>query len=67
MAAATYAGTVGVPAVFNRNYFAALKTLPPQTGAKQVLRAHNDQVAKIEMEEAALDLDTPDDVTRLDG
>jgi molybdenum cofactor cytidylyltransferase len=67
MAAATYAGTVGVPAVFNRNYFAALKKLPPTAGAKQVLKAHHDQVAKIDMEEAALDVDTPDDVKRLDA
>jgi molybdenum cofactor cytidylyltransferase len=67
IAAATYAGTIGVPAVFNRNYFAGLKDLPARAGAKQVLKAHNDQVAKVEMEEAALDLDTPDDVKRLDG
>jgi molybdenum cofactor cytidylyltransferase len=67
MAAATYAGTVGVPAVFNRHYFDKLKNLPPHAGAKQLLKAHGDQVAKIEMEEAALDLDTPDDLRHLNG
>jgi molybdenum cofactor cytidylyltransferase len=65
MAAATYAGTMGVPAIFNRHYYAALRALPPEAGAKRVLGEHSDQVANVPMDEGELDIDTPEDVRRL--
>jgi molybdenum cofactor cytidylyltransferase len=65
MAAAVYAGTVGVPAIFNRNYFDALKNLPPHAGAKKVLTDHAMQVAKVDMDEARIDIDTEQDYKKL--
>jgi molybdenum cofactor cytidylyltransferase len=63
--AAQYAGTLGVPALFSPEYFPALAALPNDTGAKQLLRQHADQVLPIPMEFAATDIDTPTDYQQL--
>lgn len=64
IAAAAYAGTVGVPAVFGRAHFDALRSLPPAAGASVLLRAGGAHVVRVPMLEAATDLDTPDDLDR---
>ena len=65
MAAAEYANTIGVPAVFGRAHFAALCSLPPAAGAARLLRRGNPRLRRVPMPEAAWDIDTPDDLERL--
>jgi len=65
IAAAAYANTIGVPAVFGRAHFAALCSLPPMAGAARLLRQANARVRRVAMPEAAVDIDTPDDLERL--
>ena len=64
IAASGYAGTIGVPALFSRAYFDALAQLPSDKGAKDILLRHRDEVAVVEFEPAAVDLDTPADYER---
>jgi molybdenum cofactor cytidylyltransferase len=64
IAAAAYANTIGVPAVFGRGHFDALCSLPPAAGAARLLRQANARVRRVAMPEAALDIDTPDDLER---
>ncbi len=63
--AASYDGTVGVPAVFPRKYFAELLGLSPEAGAKSLIIKHLADVVRISFPEAAIDIDTPDDFGRL--
>ena len=64
IAASGYVGTIGVPAVFGRAYFAALAQLQPDKGAKEILLRHREDVAVVEFEPGAVDLDTPADYER---
>ena len=65
VAAALYAGTIGVPAIFPRHLFRELLDLKGDTGARTLLRRHGDRLVKVPMESAAFDLDTPDDLLEL--
>jgi molybdenum cofactor cytidylyltransferase len=65
IAAAEYAGTVGVPAVFGRAHFTALCSLPPAAGAARLLRHIDARVRLVAMREAAMDVDTAEDLERL--
>ncbi len=60
-AAARYDNRVGVPAVLPRRYWRAVRGLRGDSGARALLR---DAVALtvVDMPEAAVDLDTPEDV-----
>ena len=63
--AALYSGGLGVPAFFSRELFGALAGLPPEAGARQLLRGSGLQVAAYPLPEAAVDIDTPEDFARL--
>jgi molybdenum cofactor cytidylyltransferase len=63
--ACEYAGTVGVPALFDRSLFGDLRELEGDQGAKRVLERHLKTVARIPFEQGAVDIDTPEDVTKL--
>lgn len=65
IAAASYAGTIGVPAIFPRWAFASLAGLRGDVGARALLRRHPDRSVRVPMESAALDLDTPEDLLRI--
>jgi molybdenum cofactor cytidylyltransferase len=65
IAAAEYAGTVGVPAVFGRAYLGVLVTLAPDVGASAVVRDARARVRPLPMPAAALDIDTLGDLARL--
>jgi molybdenum cofactor cytidylyltransferase len=65
VAAALYAGTIGVPAIFPRHLFGELLDLKGDTGARALLRRHGDRLVKVPMESAAFDFDTPDDLLDL--
>jgi len=62
VAAALYAGTMGVPAIFPRSRFRDLSELRGDVGARVLLHRNPDRVVRVPMESAALDLDTPEDL-----
>lgn len=63
--ACAYAGTVGVPALFDRPLFAELKALEHDQGAKGILERHLPRIGRIPFEQGAVDIDTPEDVGTL--
>jgi molybdenum cofactor cytidylyltransferase len=65
LVAAEYDGAIGVPALFARRYFAALRELRGEKGAKTILLANEKHVMRIPCPGAALDIDTVTDVQRL--
>ena len=65
IAAALYEGTTGVPAIFPRSLFQQLLQLRGDTGARALLRRNSDQLLRVPMPSAALDLDTPEDLLAL--
>jgi len=65
--ACAYAGTVGVPALFDRALFAELEALEHDQGAKRILERHLSRVVRLPFEEGAVDIDTPGDVLHLSG
>lgn len=66
LAAALYGATVGVPAIFPRPLFAELAELRGDVGAKTLLRRHTDRLIRVPMASAAIDIDTPDDLRRIE-
>jgi molybdenum cofactor cytidylyltransferase len=67
IAAAMYAGTVGVPAIFPRASFRELSELRGDSGARALLRRNSDRLVRVAMESAAIDLDTPEDLLALEA
>jgi molybdenum cofactor cytidylyltransferase len=59
--ASSYAGTLGVPALFDRSRFAALLGLPDDSGAKSLIEARPHDVASVSFEAGSIDIDTPED------
>ncbi len=64
IAAAFYDGHLGVPAVFSREHFAALASGGGDQGARFLFRTL--PVTSVPIPEAAVDIDTPDDLARLE-
>ena len=62
--AAQYSGTIGVPALFKRELFDALLSLPPEAGAHKILRRSDADVTPFPLPEAAADIDTREDFDR---
>lgn len=60
-----YAGTVGVPVFFSREYFPHLLALEPAQGCKGVILKHADAAVRLDCPEAEMDVDTPDDYARM--
>lgn len=65
--AASYAGTVGVPAVFSRQLFPELLALTGDVGARGVIDRHRDETILVPVPEAAVDVDTPEDWAKVTG
>ena len=57
IAASAYAGTLGVPAYFAREFRAELLALRGDRGAKAIIDAHRELVAAVPFEEGAVDVD----------
>ncbi|MFY7794870.1 MAG: nucleotidyltransferase family protein [Chitinophagaceae bacterium] len=64
VAAASYAGRLGTPAIFHRSIFPELLKLSGDRGARQLLQQLGPQVAVLSFEEGALDIDTEEDYQR---
>ncbi len=63
--AARYDATLGVPAIFPRADFPSLASLRGDRGARDILRRSRDRVIGVEIANAALDIDTPEDLLRV--
>lgn len=63
--ASRYAGTLGIPALFDRSCFQALVELPDASGAKPFIESHGNDVVAIDFADGAIDIDTPGDLERL--
>jgi molybdenum cofactor cytidylyltransferase len=63
--AAQYAGTAGVPAIFPREDFAALGALRGDAGARALLQRGGDRLVRVPLQSAAIDIDTPEDLLKL--
>jgi molybdenum cofactor cytidylyltransferase len=63
--ASSYANTLGIPALFDRSCFETLLALPDDSGAKALIESRRNDVAQIEFEQGAIDIDTPADFERL--
>ncbi len=63
--ASAYAGTVGIPALFESRHFDALAALPDDCGAKALIIACSEDVVLLPFPEGAIDIDTPADYAAL--
>ena len=66
-AAARYGGRLGVPAIVGRSLFAELERVQGDRGARGVLEALGDRVAALDLPEAAVDVDTPQDLSAMES
>ena len=64
--AAVYEGTVGVPAIFPRSTFADLAHLRGDQGARGLIQRNPDRLARVPMDRAAIDIDTPEDLLNIE-
>ena len=65
IAAALYEGRVGVPAIFPSWCFSELSQLRGDQGARAILQRNASRLVHVPMPNAALDLDTPEDLERV--
>lgn len=63
--ASEYAGTLGVPVLFQRTLFSELMTLSSNEGAKPIIRKYPHQAIGIPFSDGAIDIDTPKDYEHL--
>jgi len=63
--ASRYAGTVGVPVLFSRQYFPHLLRLEPTKGCKGIIMSNEQDSLLVDCQAAEFDIDTPDDYASL--
>jgi len=63
--ASRYAGTVGVPVLFSRQYFPHLLRLEPAKGCKGIIMSNEESTLLVDCQAAEFDIDTPDDYASL--
>jgi len=65
--ASAYAGTLGIPALFAREFYPALASLTGDHGAKSIIVAYRDQVAAVPFAAGVVDIDVLDDLRHLES
>jgi molybdenum cofactor cytidylyltransferase len=60
-----FAEIVGPPAIFPANYFDQLLLLRGDAGARSIIVEHDDALISVPFADAAVDIDTPEDLQRL--
>lgn len=60
--ASSYAGRLGVPAVFRKPLYSALQHVEGDKGARPVIGQYRAHASSIEFPDGAIDIDTPDDL-----
>lgn len=63
--ACQYAGTVGIPVLFDQQFFPALQALSGQAGAKRLLQQFPNDLHTIPFPMGNLDIDTPEEYERI--
>jgi molybdenum cofactor cytidylyltransferase len=63
--ACSYAGTLGTPVLFRRDYFNWLKSLNGNEGAKNIVKLNLPDVCPVEFEKGSVDIDTIQDYENL--
>ena len=63
--ASSYAGTLGVPALFDRSCAEELLRVDDRTGAKQIISSNHDRVAEFLFPKGKIDIDTAADYESL--
>lgn len=63
--ASVYGGSFGVPALFSRTLFAELTRLEGMSGAKEIIKRYASEAHFLPFQEGEVDVDTPDDFSRL--
>ncbi|HSC27023.1 MAG TPA: nucleotidyltransferase family protein [Vicinamibacterales bacterium] len=66
---ATFGGRHGHPVIFGRGVFDGLRHADPAAGAKAVLRAHEQSILNVELEDPGIvqEVDTPEEYARVFG
>jgi molybdenum cofactor cytidylyltransferase len=64
--AARYDSITGVPAIFPRADYPALSGLRGDQGARALLRGRSDRIITIALASAAIDIDTPEDLLKIE-
>lgn len=64
--ASEYGGTLGVPALFGRKYFADLAAMSGAAGAKHLIAARASDVMPVPFSKGITDIDTPEDYRQLE-
>jgi molybdenum cofactor cytidylyltransferase len=59
--ASYYAGTAGVPVLFDRSLFGEIQNLSNDEGAKKLILQHPNETVGVVFPEGSVDLDTPED------
>lgn len=63
--ASKYSDTLGTPVLFTKKYFEELSKLSGQEGAKKILQKFKDDIAEMNFEKGAIDIDTQSDYRKL--
>jgi molybdenum cofactor cytidylyltransferase len=63
--ATSYAGRLGVPAVFRKELYPDLQKVEGDKGAREMIQGYRDQTASIDFPEGAIDIDTVQDLELL--
>jgi molybdenum cofactor cytidylyltransferase len=63
--ACAYANTIGTPVLFTKKYFDHLLGLRGDTGAKQIIKDHSEDVVTVDFPQGAIDIDTQEDYENL--
>lgn len=63
--ASSYENTTGVPALFHKIFFKELMELKGDTGARKLIKQHEDRVTSVAFAEGIIDIDTKKDYERL--
>lgn len=66
VAACSYAGLLGTPAIFHKSNYHNLLLLEGDKGAKSIMEKRRNDIAILDFPEGAVDIDTPLDYKKLD-
>ena len=64
LVASRYSNTYGVPALLTKKYFNQILSLGDNEGAKKIIMTHEKELALMDLPEAAVDLDTVEDLQK---
>lgn len=60
-----YYDTIGVPAIYTRQFFQEIMLMDNKGTAKSILMQHKDQLTTMQCDEAGIDVDTDEDYQKL--